>query len=497
MNRNTAVIILSIGLILSTGSCINSNNSTSGKTPQLQIPTAEVVNPTITLISPSSTTESISDTPTMEATIEPVISRPHYTFILRLDIQKHMLDVQQIVSYVNRSSDPLNEILLVVDPNRFTGAFMLEACTWEDGSQIEDLIFEETILRLPLSAPLEINHSIRFSLKYTINIPYQSGIFGWTDRQTNLGYWYPFVPPYHPETGWQINKPGDFGEYLVLESADYDITLKMVKNEQEVQIAASAPLVEDGDDFHYTLRGARTFAFSILTGFIKIEGKVGNTQIWVYALPGHQDAGEASLATIIEVLPFYEELFGPYPFESLTVVEMVEADSMEFDGMFLLGEYWFTTYNNTPANYLVMLTAHETAHNWWFSQVGNDPAQEPWLDEALSIYCELLYYEYFHPELVPWWWDYRLDIWDPIGPVNGTVYEFNEYEDYRRAVYLRGAQFVQTIRDAMGDEAFFAFLRSYADQGKHQIMTGEQFLGLIREYSRLDTNTLTVEYFKK
>ena len=43
---------------------------------------------------------------------------------------------------------------------------------------------------------------------------------------------------------------------------------------------------------------------------------------------------------------------------------------------------------------------HETAHQWWFEQVANDQAQQPWLDESLATYSERIYYENIHPDLV-------------------------------------------------------------------------------------------------
>ena len=39
------------------------------------------------------------------------------------------------------------------------------------------------------------------------------------------------------------------------------------------------------------------------------------------------------------------------------------------------------------------LIAHETAHQWWYSVIGNDEINEPWLDEALTEYSTILYFE--------------------------------------------------------------------------------------------------------
>ena len=94
--------------------------------------------------------------------------------------------------------------------------------------------------------------------------------------------------------------------------------------------------------------------------------------------------------------------------------------------------------------------------------VGNDQALEPWLDESIATYSELLYYERYHPDLVSWWWDQRVDVHNPSGYVNPSTENSGGYDAYRNGVYLQGARFLQELRGAMGDAAFFAALKDYA-----------------------------------
>ena len=37
------------------------------------------------------------------------------------------------------------------------------------------------------------------------------------------------------------------------------------------------------------------------------------------------------------------------------------------------------------------VVAHELAHQWWYGVVGNNQVKEPWLDEGLTTFSELLY----------------------------------------------------------------------------------------------------------
>jgi hypothetical protein len=74
----------------------------------------------------------------------------------------------------------------------------------------------------------------------------------------------------------------------------------------------------------------------------------------------------------------YSTRFGPYPWSTYTAA--VVSD-------FAVGGYEYPT--------LVFLgsasehqAAHETAHQWFYSLVGNDQARDPWLDEALAAWSE-------------------------------------------------------------------------------------------------------------
>ena len=104
-----------------------------------------------------------------------------------------------------------------------------------------------------------------------------------------------------------------------------------------------------------------------------------------------------------------------------------------------------------------MIGVHETAHQWWYARVANDQALEPWLDEAMATYSELLYYQAIYPDLVKWWWSYRVDYFQPAGWVNQRIYDYGGSYPYRDGVYLRGARFLDLVRQKIGDPAFSGF----------------------------------------
>jgi aminopeptidase N len=186
-------------------------------------------------------------------------------------------------------------------------------------------------------------------------------------------------------------------------------------------------------------------------------------------------AGQEALNATAQALELYAARFAPYPHRQLTSVEAEFADGMEYDGLYFLGREYYAAYNGEPTGYLSMLSAHETAHQWWYGLVGNDPALDPFLDEAFATYSELLFYEHYYPHLVDWWWQYRVQRFAPAGCVNSTIYDHTGFRSYVNAVYLRGALMLHDLRQEMGEDQFAAFLRNYSTDNRAAIASEEAF----------------------
>jgi aminopeptidase N len=171
-------------------------------------------------------------------------------------------------------------------------------------------------------------------------------------------------------------------------------------------------------------------------------------------------------------------------------------DGMEYSALYYLSRDFYNLYDNTLQNYLVFVAAHETAHQWWFEQVASDQAMQPWLDEALCTYSERLYYEGISPDVVSWWWSYRIDFYNPQGFVDVPVYEGGGFRPYTNSVYFRGAHFLEDLRGRIGDEAFFAFLQDYFQQERGKIATPEDFFRILRAHTSADLSDLIRQYFQ-
>jgi aminopeptidase N len=216
-----------------------------------------------------------------------------------------------------------------------------------------------------------------------------------------------------------------------------------------------------------------------------------------YYFAGDEDASQAVLWMATQALGLYGVKYAPYPYPSLSVVETDLPDGQEYDGLVFLASKFYSEYNGTAKSNLFTIGAHEIAHQWWFGLVGSDQAVEPWLDEAMAVYSEKIFYEYNYPRYGDWWWSFRVNYFGPTGWVDSSLYDHATFRSYVNAVYLNGANFLDDLRSRIGDEAFFAFLQDYAARFAHGRATTSDFFTVLRQHARADFSDIVQTYFQR
>jgi hypothetical protein len=448
--------------------------------------------------------EPSSDFASPTPSSQPSARNTRYNLNAVMSYAQHTVEVEEQIRYVHHAPESISELLLVVEPMYYSGVFELKSLTWADGQAIQSYAWDGSFLRFPTPAPLGTDQEIALQLTYILHLPSPTPSaetrpvpFGYTTRQANLVDWYPYIPPYQAGKGWLAHRAGFFGEHQVYEVADFTVTIRVTDQRDDLILAASAPDEGASDIHQYHLEDARNFVWSISPEYIVKKKQVGDITILGYSFGFHEVAGEAALQTTAEALELYSRLFGAYPRSQLSVVEADFLDGMEYEGLYFLSNGFYNLYQGTPAEYLVTIAAHETAHQWWYALVGNDQALEPWLDEAFCTYSERIYYENLHPDALGWWWEYRVNYYEPKGWVDGSIYNPDGYRAYRDAIYLNGARFLEDLRNLIGDEAFMASLRDYAHQYAHQIATTADFFRIVAEHSSTDLTSLKKQYFSQ
>lgn len=429
---------------------------------------------------------------------------PEYNLDIILNYYSQYADITQSILYTNNTGVPLSDILLRIPPKFFPDTYFEKTLAIEPAATIT---IQSLSTIITFNEPLPQGSQAQIRIQYRLVMPKftrddGAWTFGSSDQQTNLTNFYPYIPPYQADTGWLVYDPVydhaslPVGENVVNSTSNFNVHLRLTDRPELIEVAASSPMIgkERSGDYHYRLELARGFSFSISDSYFINEVTEDGVTVRSYSFINNQQAGKDVLELGMNAIKLYGELYYPYPRPLISIVVADYLHNMEMDGMVMISYGVFDFYKGPKTN-LAMLAPHEIAHQWFYSQVGNDQAQEPWLDEALCTYNELLYYQRYYPDLVDWWWRNRVNGWQPTGYVNSDIQTSGGYEPYRLAVYLRGAIFMQELRDAIGDEAFFAALKDYSTSNTYKIANRDDFFTAVSRHSQVDIQPIISRYF--
>lgn len=212
-------------------------------------------------------------------------------------------------------------------------------------------------------------------------------------------------------------------------------------------------------------------------------GEVAGIEITHWTYPADSTAGEVAFARSLEIVAFYDSLFGPFPYEKLAHVQSatryggMENAAAIFYGENAIGEAGLDADTAGRAagvpgvDGLTGLVAHETVHQWFGDAVTEADWRHLWLSEGFATYFAAVFFEIRggHEGRGPAELARRMrEMADEVitfhrespEPVYGE--EPREYESLLTANnYQKGAWVLHMLRRQVGDEAFFAAIRRF------------------------------------
>ena len=208
--------------------------------------------------------------------------------------------------------------------------------------------------------------------------------------------------------------------------------------------------------------------------FKSISGYAFPVYFWV--LPENYEDGQKLFPQILDHLRFYENLLGPYPFQSdkYGVVQTPHL-GMEHQTIIAYG----ANFNNSSMTGLDWgfdaLHHHELAHEWWGNLVTNSDWRDMWIHEGFGTYMQPLYVEKLQGETAYHKAMNQMRFFGntkTIAPREVT----SSHEIYKAPIYSKGAWVLHTLRYLIGDEAFFQALRkmAYPNLNKGDLIDGSQ-----------------------
>ncbi len=353
----------------------------------------------------------------------------------------------------------------------------------------------------PLASPAILH------LTFTVQLPGQRGrderdytLFGWDGATLSLPGFYPTLAMRQGDR-WILDTPPKHGDVLFNEMALYRLGLTLPHD--LVVVASGVTLnVQDipGGQRTWHIAGGPLRDMTVIAGpFQAVSESAAGATVTSYYLPGDDAGAAAALSHAAAALRLYSDLYGPYPYTELDVIEApLNVRGMEYSGLALIGEDLYRLRSE-----LTFLVAHEVAHQWWYSMVGSNPYQYPWLDEGLTEYSAFEYYRgVFGPaeaeRLLTGRWLIPFEV-ASAGGIEGRVdrpaAEFDP-PSYELLVYTKAALFFHALQQQLGDQMYRQVMQTYYAENRYRIVTPQTFLVTAQRVSGQNLNPLAETWLR-
>ena len=467
-------------------------------------------------------------------------TRHSYKIDFKIDFDKRSYTGIERVRWINRGEKPSSVVYFHLYPNLRTGEQapannsgaadideprldIVEVRSGFDGTPLFTSLDDQgTTLRINLREPVAPGNTTEVVIKFKGSVPEidrdettltthvikQVSAAMRSDRETRrardinfqcrgvmlLGAGYP-VLAVHDGDEWRRKLEPSVGDFVFNEAADYEVT---------VGVPTGVEVFTSGTETNTSDKGGQTFAGSALRDFAILAGRdlrsehteVEGINVRSIYLTEHERVGKRALTVAANAVRVFTSTFGPLPFKTISVAEaplVAGLGSCEFSGLNVIASAFFVDFDSPAMRNLPQIileqrpsveeslewtVAHLVAHQWWGAAVGNDPAREPVLDEALSCWSSLLYYRstYGAEKAAAVLDDQVRGVYRLYRTFGGDDMDANRpARDYRNTfqydaiVTAKGALMFVDLQRSLGDEKIFAALRNYYQANLYEI----------------------------
>jgi len=420
-----------------------------------------------------------------------------YLLDLYLDPEHDTLEVEGELNYQNDEID-LEELYVMVYPNadnptaldnnivfdyfRIEGVDTAFEITGEDQSALH-FILEETVPK---------GQRITLSFRYHFQYWDHDRILAAENYYLTL-FFYPCVAMID-ETGWNVEPYSFRGETYYNDIGDYYVTLNVP---EDYLVACGGKKIEETSESgrktqKYVLLDARDFSFSASSDYHLYERTFQGVDVEIYAIRELTETEiDESFGYLETTMTVMEREIGDYTYDHFTL------EYGNFYGMESSGVIYCSSQISEGT------VVHELIHQWFYSMIGNDQADESFLDEALTTYAaSFYYYELYGLEGYNGYLNYRTSLKPELADryeanlgvsLLRQVDEYGEY--YGFLIYYHGpAMFRYYVEEFLDGDIpkMMEILKVYYDTFAKKNATLDQFLDLLERESGAE---ITKEWF--
>ncbi len=433
---------------------------------------------------------------------------PQITITATLDITEQQASIagNLQVLYTNESPDTLNEIVFRLYPNypSYGGQAAVGNVLVNEVAVTPTLDSTASVISIPLATPLLSNEQVVVSMDFSSTVFAEQTVlyaqYSYLGGNLALPNFFPLLSVYETGIGWWRNVAHPQGDAVYSPTANFDVTITAPANWILITSGTRIESIENADQTrttHYAAPLMRDFALMASPRYETMSGGQDGIVIDVHYFSGGDEAAAAALRFAQNAVRIFNAHFGEYPFAELDIVETrTIAGGIEYPGLVVVqSESW-----NSQDLYLEIVTAHEVAHQWWYSLVGNDQTRDPWLDESLAQYSTALYFGDVHgPEMQQDFFDSYTDSWQNFSANKGDMViglSPSDYEGgaYFSFVYAKGPLFFKFLADTYGQDALITGLHTYFAAYRYQIATPTALQSVLEQSLGQELNSLFLDW---
>ena len=231
----------------------------------------------------------------------------------------------------------------------------------------------------------------------------------------------------------------------------------------------------------------------------------------VLVSPEVRDYQSTDFDAALDILAFYKNLFGPFPFEKLGIVHRI----------------WPAAGGHSPASFVVLneiprigsrgtfinlespvdlsrwkeyFLAHEIAHQWWGQNVTWGSYRDQWLSEGMAQFGAVLYLRKKYGESAfasilgkLSQWTERKSVFGPI--ILGSRLSLIDFEAYQAVIYNKAALIMNMLLDLCGEEVLFGALREFQETFRGKLARTRDLQKILEKRSGRDLSRFFEKWF--
>lgn len=399
------------------------------------------------------------------------------------DVKLHLYVASFCKNAKNSPVNPLNSQSAYYDGENFAslniGRIQLDGKDVGASYEGED----NEIMVVNLIKSLYPSERVSIKIEFILSLPKINHRLGITSNAINVCNFYPIVCNY--EHGYKCDPYSNIGDPFCSDTANYYVNMK-TPSKYTLATSGEIKTSTNLDNFNfYNIEAlcVRDFAFVLSENFKQKTKDFKGIKLNYYYLDDKN--ADRTMLCIENAIDTFSSMFYNYPYPSYSVVETDFCyGGMEYPNLSLV--------SNQIENYddFLHVIVHETAHQWWYNLVGNDEYNESWLDESLTEYSSILFYDnnkgynYEHSKMITSAHDnyllYNNVFKDVLGKVDSSMErplcEFDSEPEYTYTIYVKGVLMFDSLYNLVGKTKFVKALQNYAENNAYKIAHKENLI---------------------